>query len=429
MGPSGRTFAPADMSLAEDLAGRAAAALDNARLYRDVQEADRRKNEFLAMLAHELRNPLAPIRNAVEVMRLPGVAAPQLAWARGVIERQVQHMVRLVDDLLDVSRITRGKIRLQKEPVELTSVLARAVETSRPLIEERGHELTITPAGCPLWAQGDPVRLAQVVSNLLNNAAKYTEKGGRIWLSAAREEGQAVLRVRDTGMGIPVEMLGSVFELFTQADRSLDRAHGGLGIGLTLVRQLVEMHQGSVEAHSDGPGKGSEFVVRLPLMAEPAPPDRPGRSASAGPDGPSRRILIVDDHGDVAESLRTLLDLAGHQVAVAHDGAAALEAVASFRPEVVLLDIGLPGMDGYEVARRLRALPAGKALVLVATTGYGQLEDRSRSRAAGFDWHLVKPVDLEELSGVLARLAPAVRPPQLSPNGSASATAAPSASG
>jgi signal transduction histidine kinase/DNA-binding response OmpR family regulator len=411
LGASGRQFAPADVALAEDLAGRAAIAIDNARLYRDVQEADRRKNEFLAMLAHELRNPLAPIRNAVEVLRVRGTAAAELDWARGLIDRQLAHLVRLVDDLLDVSRITRGKIRLQSEPLDLMTVVARAVETSRPLLEERRHQLTVLPPAQPLWVQGDPVRLAQVLGNLLNNAAKFTENGGRIAVQVECDRGQAVVRVRDSGMGIPPEMLASVFDLFTQADRSLDRSHGGLGIGLTLVRQLVEMHGGRVEAHSEGLNRGSEFVVRLPLLGEaPVEPRLSEKGADLGDSCPKLRVLVVDDNVDGAESLHTLLQLSGHEAQVAHNGPAALDMAASFAPQVVLLDIGLPGMDGYEVARRLRALPGGDRLVLVAATGYGHSEDRRRSRAASFDFHLVKPIDLAELSAIFARTGPPRRP-------------------
>ncbi len=272
-GASGRRFGPADLALSEDLAGRAAVALDNARLYREVQEADRQKNEFLAMLAHELRNPLAPIRNAVQVLQADGASPEQQGWARGVIARQVQQMVRMVDDLLDVSRITRGKIALRTEPLDLASVVADAVESSRPLIQARRHELSVAVPPEPVRVEGDPARLAQVAANLLNNAAKYTEEGGHIWLSVERDGGEAVVRVRDNGVGIPAEMLPSVFEPFTQVDRSLDRSQGGLGIGLTLVRRLMELHGGRAEARSDGPGKGSEFTVRLPaLAAETAPP-------------------------------------------------------------------------------------------------------------------------------------------------------------
>jgi CheY-like chemotaxis protein len=322
---------------------------------------------------------------------------------RDMMDRQLQHLIRLVDDLLDLSRITRGKIRLQTEVMSLAHVLARAVETCRPLIEERHHRLSVAAPPGQLLVEGDAVRLAQVVGNLLNNAAKYTEDGGQIWLSAAREGDEAVVRVRDTGMGIPAEMLGSVFELFTQVDRSLDRSQGGLGIGLTLVRQLVEMHGGRVEAHSGGAGQGSEFVVRLPQLSPKALPEvQQSLSPGLTSRGPGRRVLVVDDNRDAAESLALLLEVAGHQVRACHDGPAALERVEEFQPDVVLLDIGLPGMDGYEVARRLRALPGGRGVLLVALTGYGQDDDQRRAREAGFDHHLIKPADLEALAGLLA---------------------------
>jgi signal transduction histidine kinase/ActR/RegA family two-component response regulator len=401
-----------DMALARDFAGRAAIALDNARLYREVQEADRRKNEFLSMLAHELRNPLAPIRNGVHILRALGGTDPQLREVRDMMDRQVQHLVRLVDDLLDLSRITRGKIRLQTEPVDLSGVVARAVETCLPLIDERRQRLSVALPPQPVRVDGDAVRLAQVVGNLLNNAAKYTEEGGQLWLSAGREGDEGVVRVRDTGMGIPAEMLASVFDLFTQGDHSLDRSQGGLGIGLTLVRQLVEMHGGRVEAHSEGPGRGSEFLVRLPALPveepaeapEPAAPGRPAR-------GPRRRVLVVDDNRDAAESLALLLGVAGHEARVSHDGPSALAAAAEFRPDAVLLDIGLPGMDGYEVARRLRAeTDTGRAL-LVALTGYGQEEDQRRALAAGFDHHLIKPADLDALTALLASVPAPVAVP------------------
>jgi signal transduction histidine kinase/DNA-binding response OmpR family regulator len=400
---SGRRFGPAELSMAETLASRAAVALDNARLYQDVQEADRQKNEFLSMLAHELRNPLAPIRNAVHVLHLQASDQPETHWARDVIDRQVKHLTRLVDDLLDVSRITGGKIRLVLEPVEISRIVAEAVEASGPVIREKRHHLDVHLPGEPLWVEGDAARLAQVLTNLLNNAAKYTDEGGHIGLDAGREEGQVVLRVRDTGIGIPAEMLAAVFNLFTQVDRSLDRSQGGLGVGLTLVRRLVELHGGSVQAYSEGPGRGSEFVVRLPALA-----GRNQRSGDAGgadlPSAPrtASRVLVVDDNVDGAESLAMLLRLGGSEVVLAHDGPAGLEAAREFRPDVVVLDIGLPGMDGYEVARRLRADPATKDALLVAVTGYGRDEDRALSREAGFDHHLVKPVDLSHLHEAFA---------------------------
>ncbi|HEX5273590.1 MAG TPA: response regulator [Gemmataceae bacterium] len=408
-----RSASAHDIALARDFAARAAIALDNARLYREVQEADRKKNEFLAMLAHELRNPLAPIRNGIHLLRAVGTRDPQVREVRDMMERQVQHLIRLVDDLLDLSRITRGKVRLQAEPLDLGKVLARAVETARPLIDERRHRLDVDGPAEALRVEGDAVRLAQVLGNLLNNAAKYTEEGGQITLGAARDGDEAVVRVRDTGMGIPAEMLGSVFELFTQVDRSLDRSQGGLGIGLTLVRQLVEMHGGRVEAHSEGPGRGSEFVVRLPLLKEEPRPaaeklnGSPG-AARAAP-GKSRKVLVVDDNRDAAESLGLLLEVSGHQVCVCHDGASALRAAGDYGPDAVLLDIGLPGMDGYEIARRLRADPATRGALLIALTGYGQVEDQQRAREAGFDYHLIKPADLEALTGLLASPPAAVR--------------------
>jgi len=377
-------------------------AYERLRLIDQLRQADRRKDEFLAVLAHELRNPLAPVRNAVEVMRLRDVDDPGLGRARDIIDRQVQQMTRLVDDLLDVSRITRGKVELQKESVDLAAVVARAVEISRPLIDARRHELAVTLPPEPVRLEADAARLAQVVANLLNNAAKYTEERGHIWLTVEREGPEAVVRVRDTGVGIPAEMLAQVFDLFTQVTHSLDRSQGGLGIGLTLVRSLVEMHGGGVRAHSGGPGQGSEFVVRLPLLAG-------RRAAGSGPgaggrpiESSARRILVVDDNGDAADSLAMLLRLMGNDVRTAPDGPAALEAARAYRPDVVLLDLGLPGMSGYEVCRRLREGHFANGPLVVALTGYGQDEDRRRTREAGFDRHLVKPVNPDELRGVLA---------------------------
>jgi PAS domain S-box-containing protein len=369
-----------------------------------LKEADRRKDEFLAMLAHELRNPLAPISNALHLMHLPG-ADPRPAFA--MIERQVEHMVRLVDDLLDVSRITRGQIELRRERVDLGAVVVRAVEGSRPLIEARRHALEMRLPDDPLLVDGDPVRLAQVVWNLLNNAAKYTPEGGRITLTVERAAGEAVVRVRDTGMGIPANMLVKVFDLFTQVDRTLDRAEGGLGIGLTLVRRLTEMHGGTVEVHSAGPGQGSEFVVRLPA-AGGAPAEAPAGGAASPPGRPPRgqRVLLVDDNRDSADSLAMLLRLLGHDVRTAYEGRQALAVAGAYQPDLVLLDIGLPGLNGYEVARQLRATSGTRRPVLVALTGYGSDEDRRQAQAAGFDHHLIKPVDIDALQGLLASLAP-----------------------
>jgi PAS domain S-box-containing protein len=365
-----------------------------------LAENDRRKDEFLAMLSHELRNPLAPIRNAVHVLQ-EFASGPELGQAREVIDRQVTHLARLVDDLLDVSRITRGKVALRQEAVRLDEVVAGAVETTRPLIEARGHSLTVEMKSDALEMFVDPTRLGQVVANLLNNAAKYTDEGGRITLRAGPEGGEAVIRVRDTGAGIPRDVLPRVFDLFTQAERTLDRAQGGLGIGLTLVKSLVEQHGGRVEAFSDGPGRGSEFVVRLPLTCIPESPSidhTPARANSV----PPRRILVVDDNADAADTLAMVLSLRGYDVRVARDGPAALRAAGEFHPELVLLDIGLPGMDGYAVARALRAEPAEGRVRLVALTGYGREEDRRRSAEAGFDDHLVKPIAPETLLELLA---------------------------
>ncbi|MFO0849025.1 MAG: response regulator [Gemmataceae bacterium] len=403
-GPSGRTHGPGDLALADDLASRAAIALDNARLYREVQTADRQKNEFLSMLAHELRNPLAPIRNAVEVLRLRGVDQPDVRKAREMIDRQVTHMVRLVDDLLDVSRITRGKIQLRLDQVDLADVVGQAVEASRPLIDRAGHRLEVSLPDDPLVVTADPARLAQVLSNLLTNAAKYTDPGGSIRVTVGREGEEAAVRVRDTGVGIPPDMLSAVFDLFTQVDRTLDRSHGGLGVGLTLVRRLVELHGGTVLARSGGPGQGSEFEVRLPARpsARVSAPDprHPGLGRAD-----RLKVLLVDDNVDGAESLATLVELAGHEARVAHDGPAGLEAAVQMRPDVAILDIGLPGMDGYALARHLRSRSETCTAMLVAVTGYGRDEDRSLSREAGMDHHLVKPVQFDALLQVLATVA------------------------
>ena len=397
-GQSGRRFSFVERALAEDLAGRAAIALDNARLYRNVQEADRNKNEFLSMLSHELRNPLTPIRNAVYLLRARGSEDPEVLALREMIDRQVQHLTRLVDDLLDLSRITRGKIHLKMENVAAADIIARAVETSRPLIDDGKHELTIALPPEPLHVRGDPVRLAQTIGNLLNNAAKYTEEGGRIFVCVERRDEMAIFRVRDNGMGIPREMLSSVFELFKQVDRSLDRSQGGLGIGLTLVHRLVNMHGGRVEAFSDGPNQGSEFVVRLPIWHKKESPvpettNAPPLAETDVAPAARRRVLIVDDNVDAAQTLAMLMEMGGHETLLCYDGQSALEEAQKFLPEVVLLDIGLPVLDGLEVARRLRTMNLSPRPVLVALTGYGQSDDLRRSQEAGFDHHLVKPAD------------------------------------
>ena len=370
-----------------------------------LAEADRRKNEFLAMLAHELRNPLAPIRNAMQVLRMVDLQGPVQQRQGDIIDRQITHMARLLNDLLDVSRITRGKIELSRQPLSLVDVLTHAVETARPLIDQRHHTLTIAPPPPALRVLGDLDRLAQVVGNLLTNAAKYTEEGGQIWLEAAREGSEAVIRVRDTGVGIAPDLLPQIFELFTQADHSLARSQGGLGIGLTMVRSLVEMHGGSVEAHSAGVNQGSEFTIRLPALddaggAGETLQTEPRFGVMTGKNQP-RRVLVVDDIIDTVQSLSELLRLWGHHVHVAYNGSGALAAARVFKPEVVLLDIGLPDLDGFEVARRLRHEPGGDLLIIVALTGYGQKSDQQLSSAAGFNHHLVKPVDLHLLARLL----------------------------
>jgi signal transduction histidine kinase/CheY-like chemotaxis protein len=368
--------------------------------------ADRRKDEFLAMLAHELRNPLAPIRNAVHVLKLLGSAEPAVADARAMIDRQVAHMARLIDDLLDVSRIARGKILLRRERCDLTEIVRTTVEDYRGVLEATGLKLAVELPPEALAVQGDRTRLAQALGNLLQNANKFTDAGGQVWvrLAADRAAGWAAIRVRDTGIGMDVDILPRVFEAFSQADRSLVRSRGGLGLGLALVKGLVELHRGSVRAHSAGPGAGSEFTIQLPLAA--GPPEPPPLLPTSNQNTP-RRILLVEDNRDAAESMRALLTLSGHQVEVASNGLAALEAADSFKPEVVLCDIGLPGgIDGFEVAQSLRLDPAQRETVLIALTGFGQDDDQRRTREVGFDWYVVKPVNFEELQRALALLEP-----------------------
>ena len=404
---SDRHFTPSDLTMAEALVSRAAIALDNAQLYKDLEHADRQKNEFLSMLAHELRNPLAPIRSAVDVLRLCTQHDSDVVWAQDVIDRQVTHLVRLVDELLDVSRITRGKIRLEMGHLRLADVVAAAVETSRPLIEAGRHHLTVSVPEQPIWIHADEARLAQVLSNLLNNAAKYTPPGGTIWITASQGGEDAAISVRDTGVGIPPEMLSRVFDLFQQVDRSIDRSQGGLGIGLTLARRLVDMHGGSIEAKSEGPGRGSEFIVRLPIGKPPPAPaslDSPPGPEVNDPPAPScgMRVLVVDDNVDAASSLGRLLKLRSHVVHLAHDGPAALAAADEFRPDVVLLDLGLPRLNGYDVARRLREADPDKKLLLIAVSGYGGEANRSQAALVGFNHYFVKPLDVEDLLKALS---------------------------
>ena len=409
-------LAAANRSLQSEIAERT-------RVEQALKEADRHKDEFLAMLAHELRNPLAPIHNAIELMRLKPLEDPQLTWAQDVIARQLTYLTRLVDDLLDVSRITRGKINLARQVVELEGLISRAVETVHPLFDEHRHQLTLELPAPGVHVFGDPTRLTQAIANVLGNAAKYTDAGGQISLTSVVHDGHVEIRIRDNGIGIRPELLPHVFELFTQIERQDGRAQAGLGIGLALVQRLVQMHQGEVTAISEGPGKGSEFVIRLPrLLSETeqvaAPPrqpipDPPSGPAVAGVVAPlvsastarlARRILIADDNNDALESLATLLQLSGHEVFTATNGGTALQSAERNRPEVALLDIGMPMLDGYEVAKRIRAQPWGQRITLVALTGWGQDSDRRRSREAGFDSHLVKPLDLETLTDLLARL-------------------------
>ena len=355
-------------------------------------------DEFLAMLAHEFRNPLAPIRSAVEIMRVIGQKDPALEKAREMISRQVDHLSRLVDQLLDVSHISQGTIALSNESVDVNSILWRAVEMVQPLVDERGHDLRVLPLTHPLCIRGDFERLAQVIGNLLENAARYTEARGRIVLRALDDEDSVSIHIEDNGIGIAPDSLSVIFDLFTQAHRSAEHPQGGLGIGLALVRNLVELHGGSVEARSAGPGQGSEFSVRLPLLRSEA---RQGQTPRA-PSGrvTLRRIVLIDDNVDAAESLAMLLRLKGHEVHIAYDGPAGVALARKTEPDCVLVDIGLPGIDGYEVAKRLRAQESGRAL-LIALTGYGQSDDRVKSGQAGFDHHLVKPVAQDVLDDVL----------------------------
>ena len=372
-----------------------------------LSEADRLKNEFLATLAHELRNPLAPIRNGLELVRL-AEGGSKLGATLAMMERQLTQLVRLVDDLLDVSRITSGKLDLRPERVELRAVVAAAAEDARPLLEQAGHDLAVALPPGPVYLNGDATRLAQVVTNLLNNSAKYTPRGGHVRLALGLDGGAAVVTVSDDGVGIPAAMLGRVFDMFTQVDRALEKTTGGLGIGLSLVKGLVEMHGGAVEARSGGEGRGSEFVVRLPVApaAVDPPPPADGGAAGAVPAG-GRRVLVVDDSEDAADSLGQLLELLGHEVRTAYDGEAGVEAARAFRPDVVLMDIGMPKLNGYEAARRIRGQAWGAGMVLVAQTGWGQDDDRRKTTAAGFDYHLVKPVDPPALLKLLAALTPA----------------------
>jgi signal transduction histidine kinase/CheY-like chemotaxis protein len=402
-----------DDSTLHELVSRAAIAFDNSQLYstlklemarsketeEKLQQANRRKDEFLAMLSHELRNPLAPIRSAAEIMRKIAPDDPRLTWAREVVERQVTHMAQIVDDLLDVSRITQGKVTLQRQPVELAKVLFHSIETARSQLESKQHNLAVNIPPAPIWVQGDFARLAQVFGNLLHNAAKYTPDSGRLDINVTGEPGSVVVSVRDNGIGIDPGLLPHVFEPFTQGVRTLDRSQGGLGVGLAVVERLVALHDGRVEVSSDGVGRGAEFRVILPSISEV----RQGGAVSSVEQivthAPRKRVLVIDDNDDAAEAIAVFLRLEGHDVQTANDGPQALQCADMFGPEVAVVDIGLPGMDGYELARRF----AHRIPLLIALTGYGQSEDRQRSKAAGFHYHFVKPANPREITAVIRK--------------------------
>jgi len=368
------------------------------------RQADKHKDEFLAILAHELRNPLAPATNALHILQLKAPPIPELQWAREVIATQIQRMTRLIDDLMDVSRITSNKLTLRIERVELARVIQEALTASRTFIDESQHKFTLVLPKEPVLLNADLVRMAQVLSNLLINAAKYTNPGGTISLRVERQDGEAVIRIRDSGIGIPPELLPKIFDMFMQVDRTMTRTHSGLGIGLTLVKRLVEMHGGSVEAWSEGKDKGSEFTIRVPALVDPRSRERDAIPADDSMPKGHRRILIVDDNELSANSLSILLGMAGNETRTAYDGAEAVATAETFRPDVVLLDLGLPLMDGYETCTRIRQQPWGKDILVVALTGWGQAEDRRRSTAAGFDRHIVKPADPVQLMKMLAEL-------------------------
>ena len=389
------------VSVNRDITERRRAEQQLKRLNLELSKADRRKDEFLATLAHELRNPLAPMRNVLEILRLKEFADPQLNWSRDVFDRQLQHMTHLVDDLLEVSRITQGKLELRKQRLELARSMQSAMEAARPTVQASSHHLSVTLPREPLYLDADPTRLSQMILNLLNNAAKYTPPGGSISLAAEREGDQAVIVVRDSGIGIPPEHLGSVFEMFSQLAPALDRSQGGLGIGLALVRGLAELHGGTVAAFSSGPGTGSEFVIRLPLSHAPAEASD-GAPLETAPQA-ALRVVIVDDNADAADSLAMVLGLEGHEVRTAGDGMAGLALIREFGPQAVILDIGLPLLNGYEVARRIRDEHEEADILLIAVTGWGQQQDKQTAVAAGFDHHFTKPVDPRELQRVMTR--------------------------
>jgi len=384
-----------------------------------LREADQRKNEFLALLAHELRNPLAPISNAIDILRMASHDTAAIQSICAMLERQVGQMVRLVDDLLDVSRISHDKVELQKARVDLASIITHAIDSVRPTATSMDHELLVSLPSTPVYLDGDAVRLTQVFANLLDNACKFTPNGGHVWVTAeVRRAGsgrpdEVVVRIRDSGIGIPADQLSRVFEMFTQIDTSLGRPRSGLGIGLTLVKSLVEIHGGRVEAHSDGPGRGSEFVVLLPIMAGEGSADQPGSSLALA--APTHRILVADDNRDSAESLAMRLRLGGHETHAVFDGLAAVEMAEALRPDVVLLDVGMPQLNGHDACRRIRSQSWGEKMVLIAQTGWGQEEDRRQTTEAGFDGHLVKPVDVAALMKLVDSLRRDRDRPEASP--------------
>jgi signal transduction histidine kinase/ActR/RegA family two-component response regulator len=372
------------------------------RVQRELMEADTRKTEFLALLAHELRNPLGPIRHAVKILRARAPSPDELQWATSIIDRQTEHMTRLVEDLLDVSRITRGTIELRRERVDLATVVKAAVEASSALLERNRHQLKVTTPAQPVYVDGDLTRLTQVVANLLDNSAKYTDPGGKVWLSAEREGDSAVIRVKDSGIGIPSEVLPRIFDMFTQAGLPLERSQGGLGVGLALVERLVLLHGGTVSAYSAGTGQGSQFTIRLPLAQAQKVPAIERREPALPPASKRCRVLVVDDNVDSVESLAMLLRMMGHEVETASDGASGFEKAAAFKPDVAILDIGLPKVNGYELARQIREQQWSKNVTLVALTGWGQEQHRRRSEESGFNHHLTKPVEFDVLQEILA---------------------------
>lgn len=410
---SARRFGPAELALAEDVAGRAAIALDNCLLYHETQQADRRKNDFLATLSHELRNPLAPLRAALHALRLGVATESESERLRRMMDRQVDHISHLVDDLLDVARITRGKVDLCKQRVDLVSEIRNALETCRATEEAAGHDFSLGLPDAPLFVEADPIRLQQILENLLTNAVKYTAADGRIGVTLARDGRDAVIRVWDTGVGIAPEMLPRIWDLFTQVDTAPERVRQGLGIGLSLAQSMVRLHGGSIEARSEGLGRGSVFTVRLPCASDaevPAPVPEGDVDGDANLDTrprASRRVLVVDDNADAAESLGMVLNLLGHQARLACNGTEALRIAADFRPEIIFLDIGLPGMNGYEIAGHIRTELGMTTARLIALSGFGTEEDRRRSMESGFDAHIVKPLDPGKLSELLDEAPPA----------------------